>query len=110
MQAPGRGRAGDHGCRPRDWGRPLAPHDAGTFRYHDLETTRYASPATFRRWLRILRTSGILTSGPVPGTNRTEARFTIHLPVPQSQCLRFGSQFIQGLLTPLIVPPPVRHA
>lgn len=66
----------------------LESRDTDIFRYRDLEKTLAVSPATLRRWLRILRTVGLLTIRPVPGTNRMEGHFTIHLdgpPVPSNQ-------------------------
>jgi DNA-binding transcriptional ArsR family regulator len=53
-----------------------------TFRYRDLETAIGVSPPTLRRWIASLRTAGLLSTSPVPGTNRTEATFEIHVVAP----------------------------
>lgn len=53
-----------------------------TFRYRDLEKALDVSPPTLRRWLASLRIAGLLTTTPVPGTNRTEATFEIHAATP----------------------------
>lgn len=63
----------------------LHVRDVDTFRYRELEETLSISPATLRRWLRTLKTAGLVTTEPVPGSNRAEAAFQIHLEAPRKR-------------------------
>ncbi len=63
----------------------LQSRTTDVFRYRDLEKALKVSPATLRRWLRILKKTGLLTAEPSPGSNRTEAHFRIHLEAPSKQ-------------------------
>lgn len=63
----------------------LQSRTTDVFRYRDLEKALNVSPATLRRWLRILKSSGLLTVEPSPGSNRTEVHFRIHLESPSKR-------------------------
>ena len=49
------------------------------FHYRHVEEAMGVSSNTLRRWLRALKATGLVTTQFVPGSNRSEAYFTIHL-------------------------------
>lgn len=63
----------------------LQSRTTDVFRYRDLEKALNVSPATLRRWLRILKNAGLLTAEPAPGSNRTEVHFRIHVETPSKR-------------------------
>jgi len=58
----------------------LDERSSDTFRYADLRETLGISPATLRRRIGRLRAVGFLSMTTVAGSNRTEAKFRIHVP------------------------------